>query len=61
MVVDDLNGRRHEKREESRDTRFILRAENEQGDAGRDGRTCPARLNSQARMGTRKYSFFLFS
>ena len=35
--------------------------ENEQADAGRDGGTCVARPNSQARMGTGKYSFSLLS
>ena len=33
----------------------------EQADAGRDCRTRLARLNSQARTRTEKYSFFLFS
>ena len=33
----------------------------EQADAGRDGRACLARPNSQARTGTGKYSFSLFS
>ena len=33
----------------------------EQADAGRDCRTRLARLNSQARTGTGKFSFFLFS
>ena len=33
----------------------------EQADAGRDCRTRLARLNSQARTGTGKYSFSLFS
>ena len=35
--------------------------EDEQDDTGRDGLTCLARPNSQARTGTGKYSFFLFS
>ena len=35
--------------------------ENEQDDAGRDGRNRLARPNSQARTKTGKYSFFLFS
>ena len=35
--------------------------ENEQTDAGRDGRTRLARPNSQARTRTEKYSFSLFS
>ena len=39
-------------------TRSSLRMENERGDAGRDGRTCLARPNSQARTGTGKHSFF---
>ena len=39
-------------------TRFSLSVENEQADAGRDGRTRLARPNSQARTGTGKYSFF---
>ena len=43
-------------------TRFSLGVENDRGDAGRDGRTCLARPNSQARTGTTgKYSFSLFS
>ena len=42
-------------------TRFSLSMENEQADVGRDGRTRPARPNSQARKKTGKYSFFLFS
>ena len=33
--------------------------ENEQADAGRDGRTCLARPNSQARPGIGKYQFSL--
>ena len=33
----------------------------EQADAGRDGRTRLARPNSQARTGTEKYLFSLFS
>ena len=33
----------------------------EQADAGRDGRTRLSRPNSQARTGTGKYSFLLFS
>ena len=35
--------------------------ENEQTDAGRDGRTCLTRQNSQARTVTGKNSFSLFS
>ena len=42
-------------------TRFSLSVENEQSDAGRDGRTRLAIPNSQARMGKGKYSFSLFS
>ena len=42
-------------------TRFSLSVENEQADAGRDGRTRLARPNSQARTGTAEYSFSLFS
>ena len=42
-------------------TRFSLSVENEQADAGRDGRTRLARPNSQALMATGKYSFSLFS
>ena len=38
-----------------------LSVENEQTDAGRDGETCLTRPNSQARTGTGKYSFSLFS
>ena len=42
-------------------TRFSLSAENEQDDAGRDDRTCPARSNSQGRTETKKNIFSLFS
>ena len=43
-------------------TRFSLSVENEQADAGRDGRDCPVKLNnSQVRAGTGEYSFSLFS
>ena len=35
--------------------------DNEQTDAGRDGRARLARPNFQARTGTERYSFFLFS
>ena len=35
--------------------------ENEQTDAGREGRTCLTRTNSQAQTGTGKNSFYLFS
>ena len=42
-------------------TRFSLNIENEQTDAGRDGRTCLTRPNSQARTATGKNSFSLFS
>ena len=42
-------------------TRFSLGVENEQADAGRDGRTRLARPNSQARTGTGKYSSSLLS
>ena len=38
--------------------RFSLSFENEQADAGRDGRICLARLNSQARAGTGENVFF---
>ena len=38
-----------------------LSVENEQTDAGRDGQTCLARPNSQARTGTWKYLLSLFS
>ena len=38
-------------------TRFSLNMENEQDDAGRDGRTCLTRPNSQARTGA---GFFFF-
>ena len=41
--------------------RFHLSVENEQDDAERDDQTCLARPNSQARTGTGKYSFSLFS
>ena len=34
--------------------------ENEQADAGRDGRTLLAKPNSQARTGTGKYEIFMF-
>ena len=42
-------------------TRFSLSKENEQARAGRDGRTRLARPSSQARTGTGKFSFSLFS
>ena len=43
-------------------TRFSLSGvENEEADTGREGRTRPARPDSQARTGTGKYSFSLFS
>ena len=42
-------------------TRLRLSVENEQADAGRDGRTCLARPDSQARTGTGKNSFSLLS
>ena len=38
-----------------------LSVENEQTEGGRDGQTCLARPNSQARTGTGKYLFSLFS
>ena len=38
------------------DTRFSLRVDNEQDDAGRDGQTCSARAISLARTGTEKYT-----
>ena len=41
-------------------TRFSLSMENDQDDAGRDGRTRLARPNSQARLGIGEYSFDLF-
>ena len=42
-------------------TRFSLSVENDQNDAGRDGRTCLARRpNSQARTGNRDF-VFIFS
>ena len=44
----------------SRSIIFSLRVENEQADAGRDGRTCLARPNSQARTGTGKYKLHTF-
>ena len=45
-----------------RGTRFSMSVENEQAYAGWDGRTRLARLNSQARMGTKKGEIFsLFS
>ena len=40
---------------------FSLSVENEQADVGWDGRTRLARSNSQARTGTGRYSFSLFS
>ena len=40
---------------------FSLRVENNQVDAGQDGQTRLARPNSQARAGTGKCSFSLFS
>ena len=42
-------------------TRFSMSVENEQADAGRDGQTCLARPNSQARTETGKYLFSLLS
>ena len=42
-------------------TRFSPSVENEQTGARRDGQTCLARPNFQARTGTKKYSFSLFS
>ena len=39
-------------------TRLSLSVENEQADAERDGRTCLARPNSQARTGTKKKTYF---
>ena len=39
-------------------SRFILSMENEQDDAGRDGRTCLAIPNCQARTGTREIFIF---
>ena len=42
-------------------TRFSLSMENEQANAGRDGRTRLARPNSHARTGTGEYLFPLFS
>ena len=41
----------------STNTRFGLNVENEQADAGRNGRTCLARPICQALTGTGKYSF----
>ena len=45
----------------SNSNRFSLGVENEQAEAGRDGRTCLAGPNSQARTGTGECSFSLFS
>ena len=58
-----INGRRRGKREEFRElsTRSSLGVENEQADAGRDGRICLAKPSSQARTGAGKKSFSLFS
>ena len=42
-------------------TIFSLSMENEQADTGRDGRTRLTRPNSQARTGTGKYPFSIFS
>ena len=42
-------------------TGFNLGMENELADAGRDGRTCDARPNSQARTEIMNCSFSLFS
>ena len=39
----------------------LLSLENEQADAGRNGRNCLARAKSQARTGTGIFSFSLFS
>ena len=54
MAVDSVDGRRRGNREEPRDI-FSLSVENEQADAGRDGRARLARPNSQARTETGKY------
>ena len=58
MAVDGICGRRRRKREESRDEapHSALSVENEQADAGRDGRTRLARPNYQALTGAGKYS-----
>ena len=45
----------------SKRTRFSLSEENEQADAGGDSRICLVRPNFQARTGTGKHSFSLFS
>ena len=42
-------------------TRFSMGVKNEQADAGQEGRTCLAGPNYQARTGTVKKSFSLFS
>ena len=66
MAHDGSNGNRSGKREGWGGvpyvrTRFSLGMENEQADAGRDSRTLLARPNSQARTGTGKILFSLFS
>ena len=54
------NGRRRRNREESREEApdSALSVENEQADAGRDGRTRLERPNSQTRTGTEKHFHF---
>ena len=59
MALVAENGR--EERNPRVSTRFSLGVENEPAGAGRDGGTCLARPNSQARTGTGKKSLSLFS
>ena len=56
-----INRRRRGTREESRKYQIQPEYGDEQADAGRYCRTRLARLNSQVRMRTGKYSFSLFS
>ena len=57
MAVDGIDGRRRGKRRKEMSpgvrvsTRLSLGVKNERTDAGRDGRTCLARPNSQAQTG----------
>ena len=56
-----MNGRRRGNREESRKYQIQSEYADEQADAGWVCRARLARTNSQARMGTGKYSIFLLS
>ena len=66
MTIGDIYGCRRGNREEGEEPVCEHRIqpvvlENEPAEAGRDSRTCLARPNSQARTGTGKYLFSLFS